>query len=140
MACRLGQAGLLNHITAGRREGTEKRKKKREIWGGGGGSEMKEQQMRDFPVRRINQQTMNSTAQSLTPRLDRSIAMPSTHTHTNSLLPSQQIHPSATTRVLLRHQKPTRTLKGGSSCGDDSVRITGNKSRGGNRRDREKKR
>lgn len=82
MACRLGQAAVLNHITAGRRERTEKRKRDEEGRGGGGG-EMKEQQMRDFPVRRINQQTMNSTAQRRTPRLDRSIATPSTHTNSS---------------------------------------------------------
>lgn len=72
----------LHWITLRREEekGQRKRKGKRERERVEGKNEMKELQMRDFPVRRINQQTMNSTAQSLTPRL-RTRASPSTHTH-----------------------------------------------------------
>lgn len=62
MACRLGQAAALNHITAHKkREDTGRRERAQQK------NEMKELQMRDFPVRRINQPTMKSIAQS--PRL-----------------------------------------------------------------------
>lgn len=75
--------------------GHRKRKGERERKRVEGKNEMKELQMRDFPVRRINQQTMNSTAQSLTPRLQtRAPASIHTHTqtHTFSLLPPLFMH------------------------------------------------
>ncbi|KAK5880986.1 hypothetical protein CesoFtcFv8_021839 [Champsocephalus esox] len=69
MACRLGRAAALNHITAGKEEIGQRR----------GGNEMKELQMRDFPVRRINQQKEQHSSKPGSQAADQSRAK---HTHT----------------------------------------------------------
>lgn len=128
-----------SHYCGKKREDSEREREREREREWRGKNEMKELQMRDFPVRRINQQTMNSTAQSPTPRLrTRASSYTHTDTHTHlSLLPSLCLH----ARDYCRYIPISLHLHVSSKASKDakrhiiylirdSMKITGNKAGG----------